>query len=502
MNKLSRCFAVLVALVMLLTLAVPMKAEATTVDNGELQAEITLSADSAKIKKTVDITISIKNNTAHEISDLSYKFTFDNNALGIVSYPAIPTKTAFTQTGNVIEVSYQATNRTDCIPIAVGATASVTFTMLVQNNTANGAPIDLTVTDMKAYMRTDVTNTALSAENISHTFTFKPTTQKKLTVTNLSNDAALTNIVPIVNNSEVEMTPAFSPDVTSYYVVVTYSIPDFKFNWTKSDPASAVEYVPPADNTLSVGENTFQFVVTAEDGTTKRTYTAIVRRLALGETLPTSTTTSVTESTTTTTTTTTETTTQPTAAEPTQNEEEEKGEGNFSATVSLTLWTLLGLVFIQIALFILAFFAGYMTHKNATKPADPTLEDMLAAQQQLEMQGYMPQQAEEQPEEVEETQQTEEYDPNAVQYDENGYPMLPSGDYGNGYGNPANAQYGQYDQYGQYGQYYDQQPGYQQPGGYLPSEFGVTETPAPAQPGADEYDEYGYNIYGESNAQQ
>ena len=221
------------------------------------------------------------------------------------------------------------------------------------------------------------------------------------------------------------MSPSFSPDVTEYTVIVSYSIPDFKFSWTKSDANATVQYIPTEGNTLIVGDNTFKFIVTAEDKTTTKTYTAVVKRLQMGEEVP-----------------------QFVDDVPEEDEEilpdESNGldipeddvvednespeqestpdrdnilQGGFGTEVSLKLSTLLWIVAGVVALFILAFMGGYVTHKNASKPAQYTIEDILTAQQYLELQNMRgdiaasqrePQQPEEYPEQPEEEYQSGE----------------------------------------------------------------------------------------------
>lgn len=498
--------AVFAAAALIFVSAVP--ASATTVEDGELTAEITVSAESVKINKTVDVTVAIKNDTQYEISDLLYKFTFNADLFGIVSYPATPSKTMLVQdpsNAGSISISYAAANRTDWEPIAVGATATVTFTMQAKSTATAGTSAAFSVSDMKAYMRKDVTQSSLTDSNLDHTFTFKPAAQGNVTISSLSGDATLTNIVPVVNNAEIEMTPPFSPDVTSYTVVVSYSIPDFKFNWTKTDAAASVTYVPPANNTLAVGENTFQFVVTAEDKTTTKTYTAVVKRLAFGETTAATTTTettSTTSTTTTTATTTSFTTTAATALLPENEPDRTNEDGNFGTTVGLSLGTLLGLIGAAIALFLLAFFAGYVTHKNATKPAEPTMKDILAAQMQLESQQLAPAPVPAEPVETAAPVESAE-DHNGI-LDSGYYSEMPQGGYGMmppmmGMQMPPVPGA---PMYGQYGQFYEAAPQMPAPTGQQPSEFTALPEDASARPHEDEYDEYGYNIYGESNIEQ
>lgn len=95
----------------------------------------------------------------------------------------------------------------------------------------------------------------------------------------LSNDALLSDIVPSVG----EITPAFQSEQFNYKVEVPYDTESLKVVPTKHDPKSTLVveqdgselYGSPADMNFSVpstGSSTISFKVTAEDGTTKNTY--------------------------------------------------------------------------------------------------------------------------------------------------------------------------------------------------------------------------------------
>ncbi len=114
------------------------------------------------------------------------------------------------------------------------------------------------------------------------------TTTKTYTVTvnrPASNNANLSNLEP----SEGSLSPAFSAATTSYTVDVINSVSSIQFRPTAEDPnydGITVDTAPVASGewsgaiSLDVGDNVVQVEVTAEDGTTTKTYTVTVNRAA------------------------------------------------------------------------------------------------------------------------------------------------------------------------------------------------------------------------------
>jgi hypothetical protein len=97
----------------------------------------------------------------------------------------------------------------------------------------------------------------------------------------LSNNANLSNLLV----STGTLNPAFSPTITSYTVIVAYSVDTITFTPTAAHDKATItvkgESVasgqPSVPISLSVGDNSIPIIVTAEDSTTK-TYTVIVNR--------------------------------------------------------------------------------------------------------------------------------------------------------------------------------------------------------------------------------
>ena len=106
------------------------------------------------------------------------------------------------------------------------------------------------------------------------------TTKKTYTVTVTrdaapkSNDATLKGLTV----SQGTLSPAFSAAITNYTVSVANNIEQITIGATANDANASVAGA--GSKTLTVGSNPFEIVVTAEDGTTKKTYTVTVTRVA------------------------------------------------------------------------------------------------------------------------------------------------------------------------------------------------------------------------------
>lgn len=86
-----------------------------------------------------------------------------------------------------------------------------------------------------------------------------------------SKDATLTNL----SVTQGSLVPAFDPGVTNYSVTVADTIESIGISAT---PAAGANITGAGNKTLSEGENKFEIVVTAEDGTNNKTYTVNVLR--------------------------------------------------------------------------------------------------------------------------------------------------------------------------------------------------------------------------------
>jgi tRNA threonylcarbamoyladenosine modification (KEOPS) complex Pcc1 subunit len=106
-----------------------------------------------------------------------------------------------------------------------------------------------------------------------------------VTVASLSSDATLSNLVP----STGALSPSFDSNTTSYTINLDNSIDSINFTPTANDSSYSALTVDgnnttsgnaSANTSLSVGDNVINIVVTAEDGSTQKTYTVTVNRAA------------------------------------------------------------------------------------------------------------------------------------------------------------------------------------------------------------------------------
>jgi|GEM_PF-2491778 len=186
--------------------------------------------------------------TANNTSTRTFIVTVEDTTAPVVHVPENIVATATSAAGAVVNFSVSAD---DLVDGAVTATA----------NPASGSTFP--------FGTTTVTVTATDHANKTGTATFTVTVQK-------SGDAALASL----SVAGAELVPAFDPTRTSGYTVTVG-------NAMNSVAISAVPAFPdatlvqtPAGNpvTLTQGPNTVQIVVTAQDGTTTRTYELNIRR--------------------------------------------------------------------------------------------------------------------------------------------------------------------------------------------------------------------------------
>ena len=88
----------------------------------------------------------------------------------------------------------------------------------------------------------------------------------------LSSDATLSSL----NIPSVSLSPAFSPSVETYSASVANTVTSINISASANHPKASVTGV--GAKSLNVGSNSFQITVTAENGTTKKTYTVNITR--------------------------------------------------------------------------------------------------------------------------------------------------------------------------------------------------------------------------------
>ncbi len=401
-----RAFSVFMMLTAIFSLfSASVFATEPTVSTKDISFELECEKSSVRTKEILNVTVTMKNNSSKDIHEFEFSFDFDTNrilgfttdyhaTLNGITAPNENSPVVLRQQGSTVKIynydpSVASSTRT---ALKSGQTLVIVFPMVVSENAASGTAL-FSVSDCKA---SDSSGSSMSIGGYP---------QANVTVSPTSNNANLSDIIVSVNDARVNISPAFSPDITQYTVSVGNSIPSLKINVLCSDDRATFTSDKPSQ--LNVGDNSFKFTVTAEDKTSTKVYTVNVHRLAPGETTvstdttTTTTTTATTETTATETTFTTETTetyipdinditepatppTSPSGQDASPEIEPEKDKSG--SVVTLNLAALLGIVAAEIALFLLAFSAGYVTHKNAAQPQKYSVEELMEAQEKLDMQ--------------------------------------------------------------------------------------------------------------------
>ena len=396
-----RALAVMLALAALSTLFAPAVFATGTLTAYAASFKMETDSSSVRAKDIIMLTVTLTNDSTKDINKLEFSLKYDETRiLGItpdyttsingVSKPNEESPVVLRQQGSTIKVyNYNPTDSTiQPTPLKSGQKLILEFPLVVSEAAATGE-ISFTISDA---VMTDSSGGSLTAEICQ---------PAKVTILPVASDATLSNLEVTVNNAPVTLTPAFSPNVTEYTVTVGYSIPSFGISATCNDSRASYSITErPANDMLAVGSNTYKYLVTAEDGVTTKTYTLTIRRLAAGETTTTTASTaSTTESTETTTTTTTASmttlsttvSTTTTSALPTSISASDSAASTVKegSTVTLNMASLLGIVAAAVALFLLAFTAGYITHKNASQPQKYSVDELMAAQERLELQNRL-----------------------------------------------------------------------------------------------------------------
>jgi arylsulfatase A-like enzyme len=141
------------------------------------------------------------------------------------------------------------------------------------------SPIGAVAEYVRAYRPSDE-NTSRHNGDISHQFTMQPLLSVNADLAGLSVDSGT-------------LAPAFAPGTTEYALAVPYATSSIRVTPVKADPnatitvnGTPVSSGSPSDPVnLSVGTNTITTVVTAEDGSTLKTYSVVVTRDKASQTI-------------------------------------------------------------------------------------------------------------------------------------------------------------------------------------------------------------------------
>jgi len=165
-------------------------------------------------------------------------------------------------------------------------TASVTVTPTTSDATAT---VKINGTTVASGTPSGSIALAIGSNTITTVVTAQDGTTTKtytITVTRLSTNAYLTNLK--INNGSVPLNPSFIYTTTSYTASVPNSTSSVKMLPGAADPNATIKVngstvasgTASPDIALSVGSNTVNTVVTAQDGTTTRTYTVTITRIS------------------------------------------------------------------------------------------------------------------------------------------------------------------------------------------------------------------------------
>ena len=165
-------------------------------------------------------------------------------------------------------------------PVFDSATTAYTATVdaTVQATTVSATATDPSATiegagEMPLMVGANTVEVMVTAEDDTTTMTYT------ITVTVLSSDATLASLTL----SDIMLSPDFDSATTAYTATVDATVQATTVSATATDPSATI--MGDGEMPLTVGENTVEVMVTAEDGTTMMTYTVTVTVLSSDATL-------------------------------------------------------------------------------------------------------------------------------------------------------------------------------------------------------------------------
>jgi len=359
---------------------------ASTPTAADLNLTVDAQSETIVMGSNITVKVTAENKSASYSMDyLRFTLKYDRSILNCssssVTSDAAHSNIMAVDDASGIIVLYIADGSTTKKALAPGEKMEISFTFSPAVSTTT--PVTVTFDDLQIYTRNDLNNSSINTDNIKHTFNVAtPYDTLSMTFRTRSSNANLNTLSVKVDNVEKALSPAFSANVTAYTFSAEEPVGAVTITCTCQDQGA--KYVQTQAGSV------YTITVTAEDGTTKA-YTITL------QTVQTTTSTTTTTTAVPTTTTTIPTTsfqdnfTQPTDAgivsDSTVVPEEDRNSG-LLASVNISVLGLIGIVAGEIGLFMLAFLSGYMTHKNASRPAKISLEDLVAAHAQAEQEGY------------------------------------------------------------------------------------------------------------------
>ncbi|GHT20945.1 hypothetical protein FACS189430_00210 [Bacteroidia bacterium] len=253
-------------------------------------------------------TTSYSVNVANSVANITISATANHSAANVVGTGSQSLKVGNNALSVVVTAEDGATKKTYTVNITRAA-------LVVQSNDANLSSLSVNQGTLTPAFNANTTsysvNVANSVANITISATAKHnaasvvgTGSQSLKVGNNSfnvvvtaEDGAtkktytvnITRAAPVVQSNDSNLsslsvnqgtlTPAFNANTTSYSVNVANSVANITISATANH--SAANVVGTGSQSLKVGNNSFNVVVTAEDGTSKKTYTVNITRAAL-----------------------------------------------------------------------------------------------------------------------------------------------------------------------------------------------------------------------------
>ena len=224
------------------------------IKTGSTSVTITSPSSTDYANNTLQVTVAPKSVTIEEAKSSNSKLA----SLEVVGHTLNPTFNANTK-------AYNVTVPEDTTSVQINATAADPKAIVTLPGT-NGL---VTLTG-----NTTTATVKVTAENTSYT-NYTVTIKKQTTQpTEKNNDATL----KYLDVSGFSLTPAFSPEDTNYSMRVNNNITALNVTATPNDEKATVEIT--GNSGWVVGNNTITIKVTAEDGTTTKTYYVNVTRAA------------------------------------------------------------------------------------------------------------------------------------------------------------------------------------------------------------------------------
>lgn len=208
-------------------------------------ASISFSSNTVKVGDTVTATVKFSGGGI-AMGAVEAELTYDSKVLTFVSG-----ENAHEYAAGKIAMAAWTTSTTGASEFA--------FTLTFRAKAAGSATLSAATTEFVPMEGDPVSNVSKNAS---------------LTVRAISTDASLKALS--VNNGT--LSPKFATGTTSYTVSVANSVSSIKVSATATDANAKVTGT--GTKTLSVGKNTINIKVTAEDGKTTKTYTITVTRAA------------------------------------------------------------------------------------------------------------------------------------------------------------------------------------------------------------------------------